>query len=65
MRIYLGAVDEDAWSEVLVETARGLRQLAVPYLVFGDPVPEPAGRRPAVRVVGATQAVQAEGLFDV
>jgi Protein of unknown function (DUF3375) len=58
-----GAVDEDARSVVLVETVRGLRELAVPYLVFGEHIPEPTGPRTAVRVVGSASTV-GEGVFD-
>ncbi|HET9875455.1 MAG TPA: DUF3375 family protein [Mycobacterium sp.] len=59
-----GVVDEDARSVVLVETVRGLRELAIPYLVFGEHVPEPTRLRTAIRVVGLAPAA-AEGLFDV
>ncbi len=59
-----GAVDEHARSVVMVETIRGRRELTVPYLVFGETVPEPAGPRPAVQVVGSATAT-VEGLFDV
>ncbi len=59
-----GAADEHARSVVMVETIRGRRELTVPYLVFGETVPEPAGPRPAVQVVGSATAT-VEGLFDV
>jgi len=59
-----GAVDEDARSVVLVQTTRGQRELAVPYLVFGEHVPEPSGPRTAVRSIGSAPTA-GEGLFDV
>ena len=59
-----GAVDEDAESVILVETRRGVRQVAMPYVVFGETVPDPVGPRTvAPPVVPPTP--RAEGLFDV
>lgn len=43
-----GAVDETATSVVLVQTARGARELTVPYMVFGEAVPDSRkSRQPA------------------
>jgi hypothetical protein len=37
-----GAVDVDEHTTVWAHTSRGLREVTVPYLVFGEPIPDPA-----------------------
>jgi hypothetical protein len=59
-----GAVDEDAESILLVETRRGVRQVSVPYVVFGETVPEPAGPRTKRSTINSSTQ-PSDGLFDV
>jgi hypothetical protein len=41
-----GAVDDTAVETVWAHTRRGLRELSVPYLVFGDHLPAPVAAAP-------------------
>lgn len=40
-----GAVDPSARTKAVVHTSRGLRPVTLPYLLFGEPVPDPAAAK--------------------
>lgn len=44
-----GAVDGSARTKAVVHTSRGLRTITLPYLLFGEPVPDPAAATSAGR----------------
>ena len=59
-----GEVDETSHETVQARTSRGLRELTVPYLVFGDQLPNPiaaAHRRPPLGSQPVLTAVGTEG----
>jgi Protein of unknown function (DUF3375)/AAA domain len=59
-----GEVDETSRETVRARTSRGLRELTVPYLVFGDQLPDPiaaARRRPPLGSQPLLTAVDIEG----
>lgn len=58
-----GAVDTDTYEAVWVHTSRGRREIRVPYLVFGEPLPDPTPHLTRRRSVSA-QAGQPGGHSD-
>jgi len=58
-----GDVDDSDRVTVLAHTSRGLREIAVPYLVFGEDIPVPAPPAPRVRWLTLQPAIM-EGTAD-
>lgn len=58
-----GEVDPDSRELVLAHTARGLREVSVPYLVFGEPIPDPSAHLSRRRLLSAQPALL-EGIGD-
>jgi hypothetical protein len=58
-----GAVDVDEHTAVWAHTSRGLREVSVPYIVFGEPIPDPTPSLTLRRSLSA-QATVVEGAFD-
>lgn len=56
-----GEVDPQARESVWVHTARGLRQITLPYIVFTRALPEPAGARGARRSLRTQETLLLEG----
>lgn len=58
-----GAVDTDAEEVVWAHTIRGRREIRLPYLVFGEPLPDPTPRATRRRSSNA-QAIPVGGVHD-
>lgn len=58
-----GDVDDSSHTTAWARTARGLRRITIPYLVFGEVIPEPAAPATHQRSLG-TQTILVEGALD-